>query len=115
MSKATASAPASGTTADRQHGPKTDQRDDALGATLRAIRGSLARGLVLTGERLQETIDDAAKRGRLTHRDAEDLAQRLISAGRKQTDELLRELEQIVERGGDELIRASREFRRKLR
>jgi hypothetical protein len=42
------------------------------------------------------------------------LAQRLISAGRKQTDELLREVEQIVERGGEELVRASRELRKKL-
>lgn len=89
--------------------------DDPFVATLGAVRDRLARGLVLTGERLQETIDDAAKRGRLTHKDGEELAQRLISAGRKQTEDLLVDLEQIVERGGDELIRASRRVRKKLR
>lgn len=99
--------------ATRSHPQKAT--DDTLGVAVGAIRSSLARGLVLTGERLQETIDDAAKRGRLTPRDGEDLAQRLISVGRKQADELLRDLEQIVERGGDELIRASRELRKKLR
>jgi polyhydroxyalkanoate synthesis regulator phasin len=99
--------------ATRSHPQKA--ADDTLSAAVGAIRSSLARGLVLTGERLQETIDDAAKRGHLTPRDGEDLAQRLISVGRKQADELLRDLEQIVERGGDELIRASRELRKKLR
>jgi hypothetical protein len=89
--------------------------DDAFGAALVAIRDRLARGIMFTGERLQETLDDAASRGRLTHKDAEDLAQRLISAGRKQTEDLLVELEQIVERGGDELLRASRKVRDKLR
>jgi hypothetical protein len=89
--------------------------DDAFGAALMAIRDRLARGIMFTGDRLQETLDDAASRGRLTHKDAEDLAQRLISAGRKQTEDLLVELEQIVERGGDELLRASRKVRDKLR
>jgi hypothetical protein len=89
--------------------------DDAFGAALVAIRDRLARGIMFTGERLQETLDEAASRGRLTHKDAEDLAQRLIAAGRKQTEDLLVEVEQIVERGGDELIRASRKVRDKLR
>jgi hypothetical protein len=89
--------------------------DDAFGTALIAIRDRLARGVMFTGERLQETLDDAASRGRLTHKDAEDLAQRLISARRKQTEDLLVELEQIVERGGDELLRASRKVRDKLR
>jgi polyhydroxyalkanoate synthesis regulator phasin len=85
-----------------------------VGATLAAVRDRLTRGIVLTGERLQETIDDAVKRGRLTRKDAEDLAQRLLSSGRKQTEDLLSELEQILERGGDELIRAGRSIRKKL-
>lgn len=96
---------------------KTEQKpvEDPFGVALAAVRDRLARGLVLTGERLQETIDDAASRGRLTHKDAEDLAQRLISAGRKQTEDLLVEIEQLVERSGDEIIRASRKVRKKLR
>jgi hypothetical protein len=99
----------------KQQQPPTSSPDDALGTALIAIRDRLARGIMFTGERLQETLDDAASRGRLTHKDAEDLAQRLISAGRKQTEDLLVELEQIVERGGDEILRASRKVRDKLR
>jgi polyhydroxyalkanoate synthesis regulator phasin len=89
--------------------------EEPLGAALATVRERLARGLVFTGERLQETIDDTVKRGRMTHKDAEDLAQRLVTAGRRQTEELLCELEQIVERGGGEFVRASRRVRDKLR
>jgi polyhydroxyalkanoate synthesis regulator phasin len=61
---------------------------------------------VLTGERLQEAIDDSVRRGRMTRDDAEDLAQSLIDIGRKQSQELISELEALV--GGNTMRNAAR-------
>ncbi|HEU4656254.1 MAG TPA: hypothetical protein VFR97_01960 [Capillimicrobium sp.] len=58
----------------------------------------LARGVVLTADRIQEAMDDAVQRGRMTRGDAEDLARLLIEAGRKQTEELLHDVEALVGR-----------------
>ena len=58
----------------------------------------LARGVLLTADRIQEAMDDAVQRGRMTRDDAEDLGRLLIEAGRKQTDELRRDVEQLVGR-----------------
>jgi hypothetical protein len=44
--------------------------------------------IVLTRERLQETLDEAAERGRMTQKDANDLVAELIRRGRQQTEEL---------------------------
>jgi polyhydroxyalkanoate synthesis regulator phasin len=66
---------------------------------LTSMREMLTRGVVLTGERLQETMDDAVKRGRVTRSDAEELVQRLLDLGRKQTEEVLSDLEQLLGRG----------------
>ena len=54
------------------------------------IRDLLAGGVVLTAQRLQEAVDEAVTRGRITRRDAEDLATSLLAAGRQQTSDLLR-------------------------
>jgi len=61
----------------------------------------LTKGVVLTVERLQEAMDDAVKRGRMTRDDAEDLVQSLVEAGRKQTDELRADLESLIGRSLD--------------
>ncbi|HUA04374.1 MAG TPA: hypothetical protein VMB27_10755 [Solirubrobacteraceae bacterium] len=55
--------------------------------------------VVLTTERIQEVLDDAAERGRVTRSDANDLAAQLIARGRQQTDQLLSDIERLVGRG----------------
>ena len=45
--------------------------------------------VILRRERIQETLDEAAQRGRVTRSDANDLASLLIQRGREQTDELV--------------------------
>jgi hypothetical protein len=45
--------------------------------------------VLLTRERIQETLDEAAERGRVTRRDANELVSELVRRGREQTDELL--------------------------
>jgi polyhydroxyalkanoate synthesis regulator phasin len=83
-----------------------DARDEALRANLASLRDLLAGGVVLTAQRLQEAVDDAVMRGRITRRDAEDLAGGLLSAGRQQTADLLADLEQVLGRGRSELTSA---------
>ena len=68
-------------------------RDVALFDNFGAIRDLLAEQIVLTAERLQESLDDAVRRGRMLPLDAEDLTQRLVTAGRRHADELRAELE----------------------
>lgn len=70
--------------------------DELIVAAVAAVRSSLTRGIVLSGERLQESFDDSVRRGRMTRDDAEDLAQSLIDIGRKQSQELLAELEALI-------------------
>jgi polyhydroxyalkanoate synthesis regulator phasin len=63
---------------------------------LGALRDALARAVMLPTERVREAMDDAVRRGRMTRSDAEELAQSLIASGRRQTEELLAELESLV-------------------
>ena len=71
---------------------------------------------MLTGDRIQEVVDDAVKRGRMTRSDAEDLVQRLIALGRKQTEDLIGDIEQLLGRGastgGDRVLRHVDKVRR---
>jgi len=82
--------------------------DDAT-ARLNLLRDTLTKGVMLTGDRIQEVVDDAVKRGRMTRSDAEDLVQRLIALGRKQTEDLIGDVEQLLGRGattgGDRVLR----------
>ena len=82
--------------------------DDPLGR-LNSLRDALTKGVMLTGDRIQEVVDDAVKRGRMTRTDAEDLVQRLISLGRQQTEDVISDIEQLLGRGaasgGDRVLR----------
>ena len=80
--------------------------DEALLANLASLRDLLAGGVVLTTQRLQEAVDEAVERGRITRRDAEELAGGLLSAGRQQTQDLVAELEQLLGRGRSDLSSA---------
>ena len=64
--------------------------------------------VVLTTERIQEVLDDAAERGRVTRSDANELAAQLISRGRQQTDQLLSDVERVIGFGRRQLSPANR-------
>lgn len=72
---------------------------DDLVATLGALRERLVSSLTLTSDRLQETVDDAVRRGRMTRKDAEELLGTLVAAGRAQTEAILADVEQLLGRG----------------
>jgi polyhydroxyalkanoate synthesis regulator phasin len=67
---------------------------------------------MITRDRIQETLDEAARRGRITRTDANDLVSELVQRGRQQTEELLAEIDKRVGRGRDQLSSATRKARR---
>src|SRR3954447_25735105 len=78
------------------------------GKSVADLRNALTRGVIaplnlvmLTRDRIEEVMDDAVSRGRVTADDAQKLAQDLINRGRKQTDDVLGDLEGLLARAGD--------------
>jgi len=71
--------------------------------SVEAFRNALERSLVLSRDRLQEAVDDAVKRGRMTQTDANELVSRLVTRGRKQTDDMMKELERLLEQARSEV------------
>jgi polyhydroxyalkanoate synthesis regulator phasin len=67
---------------------------------------------MLTRDRIQEILDDAAERGRVTRKDANDLVAELVRRGRSQADELLAEIEQLLGRGRGQIESATKRARR---
>ena len=61
--------------------------------------------VVITRARLQETIDDAVQRGRITRGDAADLVTDLLARGRSQAEDLMTELETLLARAPLEAAR----------
>jgi polyhydroxyalkanoate synthesis regulator phasin len=68
--------------------------------------------VMLTRERIQETLDEAAARGRVTRGDANDLVSELVKRGRQQTDDLVADIERLLERGRSQLGAATNSARR---
>jgi hypothetical protein len=68
--------------------------------------------VILSRARIQETLEEAAQRGRLTRSDANDLAALLIQRGRQQTDELLPDIDRLLGRGRQQLDSATVRARR---
>lgn len=64
--------------------------------------------VVLSREHIQEVLDDAAERGRLTRSDANELVAELVRLGRQQTDELLSDLERLLGQGRQRFDTATR-------
>lgn len=92
---------------------KSDAAEQHEGSTrgLSNVRDLLARGAMIPVERLQEALDDAVQRGRMTSDDAEALLQSLVAAGRRQTDDLRSDVEQLIERSRDVATDAGRRAR----
>jgi polyhydroxyalkanoate synthesis regulator phasin len=68
--------------------------------------------VVLTRERIQEVLDDAAERGRVTRSDANELVGELVNRGRQQTEQLLADAERLLGRGRQQLGAATSRARR---
>src|SRR5690242_20856944 len=64
--------------------------------SVQAFREALEKSVTISRERLQEVVDDAVRRGRMTRGDAEEMVGRLVSRGRDQADDLVSQLEQLL-------------------
>ena len=82
-----------------------ERADDALRGALAMMRDLLSRGVVISGDRLQETVDEAVRLGRMTRDDAEELVANLVQIGRRQTQDAITELESLVERSATQTRR----------
>jgi polyhydroxyalkanoate synthesis regulator phasin len=55
--------------------------------------------VMLTRQRIEDVLDEVVKRGRMTRDDATQLGQALFTLGRQQTDDVMKDLEQLLGRG----------------
>ena len=79
-----------------------------------ALRDNLVNPLnlvLITRDRIEEVVDEAVSRGRMTASDAQDIVSKLVSRGRKQTNEVLNNLESLLGRGRSEVESAVGEAR----
>jgi polyhydroxyalkanoate synthesis regulator phasin len=122
-SAAATGAKATGTSAGKAAGRAATQAKSGATKTRNTAKSEAAKELarrtaksrdvvMLTRDRIQETLDDAASRGRVTRKDANELAAELIRRGRQQSDELISDLEALLERGRDQLESATRRARK---
>ncbi|MFN2612615.1 MAG: hypothetical protein ABR536_04505 [Solirubrobacterales bacterium] len=65
-------------------------------ASLQAFRAAVEKSVTVSRERLQEVVDDAVRRGRMTRGDAEEMVGRLVSQVREQAEELLGQVEPLI-------------------
>jgi polyhydroxyalkanoate synthesis regulator phasin len=84
---------------------KSSERSSSARAeeSVEAFREALEKSITISRERLQEVVDDAVRRGRMTRGDAEELVNRLVTRGREQADDILGELETLVKQLGEEV------------
>lgn len=71
--------------------------------SVQAFRDALDRSVTLSRERVQEVVDDAVKRGRMTSTDANEIVTNLMSRSRKYTDDLLKDLEKLLDQARKEV------------
>jgi polyhydroxyalkanoate synthesis regulator phasin len=111
--KRTATTAKSAATKTRRAGNSNSADGVAAFAEQLASRAIKPRDLVmLTRERIQETLDEAAARGRVTRKDANELVAELVRRGRSQTDELAGDVETVLERGREQLESATKRARK---
>jgi len=63
---------------------------------VQAFRAALEKSITISRERLQEVVDDAVRRGRMTRGDAEEMVGRLVTRGRDQAEDLLSQLDRLL-------------------
>jgi polyhydroxyalkanoate synthesis regulator phasin len=66
--------------------------------------------VVLASEAIQEAMDEAVARGRVTRGDANDLVGELVRKGREQKDDVLANLDQLLGKGIGQLEQLSKKL-----
>ncbi len=86
---------------------RSDKSVQAFRDALERSRSALESNVTMPRERVQEVVDDAVKRGRMTRTDANELVSNLVSRSRKATDDLMRDLEKLLEQARKEVEKRS--------
>jgi polyhydroxyalkanoate synthesis regulator phasin len=95
--------------------------EDVVRANLKAFRDALASSvsqlnlMMVSRDRIQEVLDDAVRRGRVTRDDANEMVSDLVRRGRRQTDDLMKDLEQLLGRSRDQFEDATGDARKQAR
>jgi polyhydroxyalkanoate synthesis regulator phasin len=95
--------------------PKAERSADRADKSVEAFRDALERSITLPRERIQEVVDDAVKRGRMTRDDANDMVSKLVSRGRKQSEEMVKELEALLEQARKQVERRTTRARKQTK
>lgn len=97
-------------TRERRSGRQAEARPDAGSGKVAAARDRLVRGVLgplnavlLTRRHIEEVLDDAVSRGRMTRSDAQEMAQSLLSRSARATDDFLADVERMLGRRGDQI------------
>jgi polyhydroxyalkanoate synthesis regulator phasin len=84
--------------------------DEASAGKVSNVRDRLVRGMLspvsavlLTRRHIEEVLDDAVARGRMTRADAQEMIQTLLSRSARATDDLLSDIERMLGGRGDSL------------
>jgi polyhydroxyalkanoate synthesis regulator phasin len=106
---------ASGRTRSSTRRAETNAATDGLSGLAEQLLNRIIKPLglvVLTRERIQEVLDEAAERGRVTRSDANELAGELVNRGRQQTEQLLSDVERLLGRSRQQIGTATMRARR---
>ncbi|MBJ7471866.1 MAG: hypothetical protein JHD16_11225 [Solirubrobacteraceae bacterium] len=76
--------------------PRKAPSDEQLREAFSEVHDALQRAVVLSSDRVQSVFEDAVLRGRMTRRDAEELATSLMTLGRDQAQELRGEVDALA-------------------
>ncbi len=82
-------------TANKEKPPAAES--DRAEQSIKAFREAIEKSITISRDRLQEVVDDAVRRGRMTRGDAEEIVSRVIVRGRDQAEEILAQLERMLE------------------
>jgi polyhydroxyalkanoate synthesis regulator phasin len=94
---------------------ETNPSGDGVSALTEQLINRIIKPLglvVLSRERIQEVLDDAAERGRVTRSDANELVAELFNRGRQQTEQLLSDAERLLGRSRQQIGAATKRARR---
>ena len=101
---------ASGTARERRSARSSDVRQEPSTGKVAAARDRLVRSVLaplnavlLTRKHIEEVLDDAVSRGRMTRSDAQEMAQSLLTRSARATDDFLADVERMLGGRGDAL------------
>lgn len=108
--KRSSSRKSSGATKASSSARKSASSSEFSGKSVAEFRQALSTNLIrplemvmLSRSRIEDALDEVVKRGRMTRDDATALGQALFTLGRQQTDDVMKDLEQLLGRGRSSL------------